>query len=223
MQMTLSEKRLIAQIHIGKTQLGLDDETYRALLRRCTGKISCTDMTVSELHKTLHVLKQQGFKPKRAGKKLSPHSEGRRVDKLRAIWIEMGTKGLIDDNSETALLSWVQRELARQNKTGVDALDWLESHPSCNKILEQLKRWQSRITSAAMNDDFKAVSSATHAADRAGMGLDQAQVIQALLDHGVICWHALFECLGLNEQPHYTVNRQLLRPLQSVFAEAVCS
>lgn len=35
-------KNLIAKIHIGKSQLGLDDETYRQLLVSTTGKISCT-------------------------------------------------------------------------------------------------------------------------------------------------------------------------------------
>ena len=33
-------KNLIAKIHIGKSQLGLDDETYRQLLVSTTGKTS---------------------------------------------------------------------------------------------------------------------------------------------------------------------------------------
>lgn len=222
--MPVPRQRLIAQIHIGKNQLGLDDETYRALLQRCTGKTSCSDMSFSQLHQVVELLRQQGFKNKG---KLSPESRGRlnksRIDKLRAIWITMGQTGFIDDASESALLHWVQGQLAKRNAEPIDALNWLDAHRECNRVLEQLKQWQERCERDARNADLKTISDATRAADQAGMGLDQAQIIQALLDHGVICWHALFESLGLAVQPHYTVNRQHLRPLQCVFAEAVCN
>lgn len=55
-------KNLIARIHIGKSQLGLDDETYRQLLVSTTGKTSCTEMTESELQQVLNVMVQKGFK-----------------------------------------------------------------------------------------------------------------------------------------------------------------
>ncbi|MCK9139468.1 regulatory protein GemA, partial [Haemophilus influenzae] len=49
-------KNLIAKIHIGKSQLGLDDETYRQLLVSTTGKTSCTEMTESELQQVLNIM-----------------------------------------------------------------------------------------------------------------------------------------------------------------------
>ena len=55
-------KNLIARIHIGKSQLGLDDETYRQLLVSTTCKTSCTEMTESELQKVLNIMVQKGFK-----------------------------------------------------------------------------------------------------------------------------------------------------------------
>ena len=55
-------KNLITRIHIGKSQLGLDDETYRQLLVSTTGKTSCTEMTESELQQVLNVMVQKGFK-----------------------------------------------------------------------------------------------------------------------------------------------------------------
>lgn len=57
-----NRKRLIAKIHIGKSQLGLDDETYRGLLANTTGKTSCTEMSDDELHQVLNVMVQKGFK-----------------------------------------------------------------------------------------------------------------------------------------------------------------
>ena len=55
-------KNLIAKIHIGKSQLGLDDETYRQLLVNTTGKISCTEMTEAELNAVLFAMTKKGFK-----------------------------------------------------------------------------------------------------------------------------------------------------------------
>ena len=40
--------RLIGMIHVAKIQLGLDDDTYRALLIDLTGKDSCSRMTPKE-------------------------------------------------------------------------------------------------------------------------------------------------------------------------------
>lgn len=55
-------KNLIAKIHIGKSQLGLDDEIYRQLLVNTTGKISCAEMTEAELNAVLFAMTKKGFK-----------------------------------------------------------------------------------------------------------------------------------------------------------------
>lgn len=44
-----TRQKLIAKIHIGKSQLGMDEATYRAMLMRVTGKQSCGKMNPSEL------------------------------------------------------------------------------------------------------------------------------------------------------------------------------
>lgn len=139
----MSKRALIAQIHIAKKELALDDDTYRALLKSATGKTSCSDMTVPDLHKAIHAFKERGFKTKRS-KKLSPKSTGTRVDKMRAIWITMQQRGLIRDNSEAALLHWVQGQLDKRAAAPIDSLQWLDGHAECNRLLEQLKQWSQR-------------------------------------------------------------------------------
>lgn len=139
----MSKRALIAQIHIAKKELALDDDTYRALLKGATGKTSCSDMTVPDLHKAIHAFKERGFKTKRS-KKLSPKSTGTRVDKMRAIWITMQQRGLIRDSSETALLNWVQGQLDKRAAAPIDSLQWLDGHAECNRLLEQLKQWSQR-------------------------------------------------------------------------------
>lgn len=52
---------LIQKIHIAKTQLRLDDDTYQDILANTVGKTSCKDCNISELIKVLDQFKAQGF------------------------------------------------------------------------------------------------------------------------------------------------------------------
>lgn len=57
--------QLLAKIHIGKKALGLDDDTYRALLERVTGKTSSKDLSIKELEAVITEMKRLGFTPKK--------------------------------------------------------------------------------------------------------------------------------------------------------------
>ncbi|WP_163304455.1 gp16 family protein [Enterobacter ludwigii] len=52
---------LIKVIHTGKKSLGWDDETYRAVLARVTGKRSARDCSESELESVVLYMRSQGF------------------------------------------------------------------------------------------------------------------------------------------------------------------
>lgn len=54
-------KRELAAIHVAKTQLGLDDDTYRAVLETLTGKRSAADLDWAGRKKVLDHLKSKGF------------------------------------------------------------------------------------------------------------------------------------------------------------------
>lgn len=56
-----TRQKLIAKIHIGKAQLGMDEATYRAMLMRVTGKQSCGEMNPSELARVAEELARLGF------------------------------------------------------------------------------------------------------------------------------------------------------------------
>lgn len=129
---------LIAKVHIAKTQLALDDTSYRCLLKRIAGKESCSLMSGSELGKVLDEFKRLGFKPakKRAGlRKLaqSPHAS-----KIRALWLSLYHLGEINDSSEEALAAFAQRT-AR-----VSALQWLTADKA-DTIIRSLKGWLDRV------------------------------------------------------------------------------
>ena len=60
--MNTTRRKLIAKVKIGQSQLGLDDDNYRALLEAAVGKRSAAKMTDSELTKVIEVMKSKGFK-----------------------------------------------------------------------------------------------------------------------------------------------------------------
>ena len=64
--MKSADKRpLIVKIKIAQKELGLEDDVYRALLMRVTGKDSCTKLSYIELGKVLAELQRQGWQNKR--------------------------------------------------------------------------------------------------------------------------------------------------------------
>lgn len=143
----MSKARLIQLIHIAKSQLGLDDDTYRAALLGATGKTSCSDMGIKELERALEHFKKSGFKPaskRRLSPKSLPKQHGE-IKKLRAIWITMHKQSFVRDGSETALDAYVNRML---NRAKVGANVSYHTHfltlTQAIKVLEPLKKWHKR-------------------------------------------------------------------------------
>jgi len=54
-------QKLIQLIHVGKNNLALSDDAYRAILLGASGKNSCADMTIPELEKVMKAIKRAGF------------------------------------------------------------------------------------------------------------------------------------------------------------------
>ncbi|MBF0339769.1 MAG: regulatory protein GemA [Magnetococcales bacterium] len=65
----------IQKIHIAKTQLGLNDDAYRALLEAQTGKTSCSTMTDPELQTVLQEFQRLGWRPTIPGPPVPPVGE----------------------------------------------------------------------------------------------------------------------------------------------------
>jgi len=136
----VNRKRLIAQIHIAKKQLGIDEESYRALLQR-HGGASCTELDVYQLSKVVAELKQKGFKPKRPTKKRGPKSSEFKSqgDKIRALWLAMAKQGIIRSKEETALRAYVKRMSGGR----FEAPQFCDA-ATASRIIEALKQWQNR-------------------------------------------------------------------------------
>ncbi|WP_062228775.1 gp16 family protein [Aureimonas frigidaquae] len=130
----------LAQIHVGKKALGLDDDTYRAVLLRVTGKASAKDMLPDERRLVLTEFYRLGFKPldkprRIAGKRAL---EGPFAAKLQALWLAAWNLGLVRDRRDAALLAFVQR------MTGIERTEWLREPNAARRVIEGLKAWLER-------------------------------------------------------------------------------
>ncbi|QIW15832.1 hypothetical protein A4G20_05555 [Pasteurellaceae bacterium RH1A] len=152
--------KLIQLIHIGKSQLNMDDFSYREMLKRLTNKTSSTKCTLVELHKVLHELQAKGAKVKWFAKRspkptaYSPATGERAVKsdiahKIRAIWINMGKQGFLADPSEKALNAYMRKIMNVGRKVLVLNVGALDSGDA-GYFLEILKQWHKRVMLQAL-------------------------------------------------------------------------
>ena len=105
----------LAKIHIAKKQLGLDEETYRAMLLQHGGVNSAKDLTPLGAARVLQHLEKSGFKPKASpGKRPNP-AAGRAalVSKIEAQLTAAGRP-------------WSYADAMAQHMFKVVKVDWLD-------------------------------------------------------------------------------------------------
>lgn len=150
----MDKAKLIQLVKIGQNQLNMDDDSYRAMLKRLTNKTSATKLTTVELHKVIHELQQKGAKITFFARKpltptaCSPATGERPVKsdithKIRAVWIEMGKAGMLRDSSEQALNAYA-RKVFKNRPTLLLNVGALNSQEA-TQLLEMLKQWQKRV------------------------------------------------------------------------------
>jgi phage gp16-like protein len=131
-----NRQQFIQLIHIAKSQLGLDDATYRAMLAGLELPNSTTKMSVPELVKVLEHLKRSGFQVRSKAKE-RPLAGDDQSKMIRGLWLELHALGYVQNADESALAAWVKRE------TSVDALQWLNGKQA-QATIEKLKQWRWR-------------------------------------------------------------------------------
>lgn len=149
--------RLIRLVHVGRRELGLDEDSYRAILQAQAGVSSSSDASAKQLQAVVDYMKRQGFKvaskAPAASRKVAVKSRRTGVStahaqagavvlasdpesrKARAMWITLHEIGQVRDPSEAALLAYARRQ------TGVDRMEWVRDMVP---VLEPLKAWLLR-------------------------------------------------------------------------------
>ena len=105
----------LSKIHIAKKDLGLDDETYRALLSRVTGQSSAKDLSPLQVAKVLQEFGRLGWKSKQGRSKPKPAADkAKLVGKIEAQLAEAGRP-------------WEYGDGLAKRMYNVDRLEWLDA------------------------------------------------------------------------------------------------
>ncbi|WP_435657927.1 phage protein GemA/Gp16 family protein [Brucella pituitosa] len=131
----------IAVINIACQQLGLDDETKRALYARVTRETSLRAMSERQRLAVVDELKRLGFKMKTGGKKL-PVATKAYIRLIHALWRSCHQKGIIRDGSRSALRTFVK------GHSEIDDPDFL-TYQQADPIIKALKAMEKRGAAAA--------------------------------------------------------------------------
>lgn len=134
--------KLIQLIHVAKTQLGLTDSDYRAVLESTSGKTSCTAMTLPELDSVLKAMKRLGFRVKKLKTHEDElgHASKEQMDYIKGMW-ELVAR----EKTDRALYNFVRRI------TGAD-------HPrfmSAKGAVDVISALRKMMVSAGLNPDHK--------------------------------------------------------------------
>jgi phage gp16-like protein len=130
--------RLIQVIHVAKGQLGMDDDTYRNMLKQLTQKDSTKQLTVPQLNRVIAHLQGLGFKIQSKANPKQVAAKDPQSQKIRALWRELHEIGQVNDPSEAALSKYVKRI------TSIESLAWLNTEQA-SQVIETLKKWLSRV------------------------------------------------------------------------------
>lgn len=131
-----------AIINIAKTQLGLDEDDYRAMLVRVTGVASLRAMSDRQKVAIIDEMKRLGFRMKAGGKKL-PASHKPYVRLIHALWSSCARLGVVEHGSREALRAFCRRVVAPEDESVAVDPDLL-SYDQAAPIIEALKKMEAR-------------------------------------------------------------------------------
>ncbi|MEQ4538045.1 MAG: regulatory protein GemA [Billgrantia sp.] len=141
----------LAQIHIAKQQLGLDDEAYRALLARAAGVSSAKDLTDRGVSLVLNEFKRLGWQPKapkRAGRKPNTFNKHEQMIKIEAQLAALGAP-------------WAYAEAIARQQTGIERIDWLRTERQFRGVIAALHVEQEKRGLLAYIDECLAAMGET--------------------------------------------------------------
>lgn len=124
----------LAQIHIAKKALGLEDDAYRNILRTVARVSSSADLDDAGRRRVLEHFKKCGWAPSAPKSELAKSAQGRLC---LAIWSRLKDAGKVRDGRHKAL----ERFLCDQAK--VSHVRFIEPD-TMNRLVDTLKAWEAR-------------------------------------------------------------------------------
>ena len=152
--MTAASARQIGAIHAMAKKLRLDDDSYRDVLQAETGQRTAKGLSDDQAGRVIDRLRGWSNPapppdvPQQAGAARGALSlTGEYAPICRVLWIAGYNLGLIEDNSDTALVAFVRRQ------TKIAHLNWVRDGADAARVIEALKDWIGRKTGIAWEAD----------------------------------------------------------------------
>ncbi len=124
----------LAKIHIAKEQLCLDDDTYRDVLERVTGKRSSSGMTETARGLVIAEFKRMGWS---GGFGTIKKSQKGYVRKVYALWGDLKRSGIWREDGVKSLRAFVKK------MTDCDDPEWM-TYAQASRVIEALKKMKAR-------------------------------------------------------------------------------
>jgi phage gp16-like protein len=125
----------LARIHIMRSQIGMTEDSYRAMLQTVGRVKSAADLDVYGRSQVIAHLR--ALLPKQPNAR---HSQSHPQDKkIKALWHALAAAGVVHNDTGSALRAYICRQ------TGCERLEWLTSRQA-SQVIESLKKWKTRAT-----------------------------------------------------------------------------
>lgn len=135
-----NRRRLIGKLHIAKAQLGMDDTSYRVMLRRVTGQASSSLCTEAQLVDLLAECKRLGFVARTRAdtgrKPVAAAADPRRISdgQIRKIEALLSAKA----SQQGAPVPWAYADALAQRLCKVERVQWLNA-AQAGKVIAALQ------------------------------------------------------------------------------------
>lgn len=131
----MSRNAILARLHCAKRDLGLDDDTYRDILERVTGKRSASNLGSAAIGAVLDEFKRLGWQSVSAPRK----SNRPVIRKVFALWGALKELGVLRDHTREGLRGFIRR----MTHGACDDPDWMTDEQA-RIVIEALKDWVIR-------------------------------------------------------------------------------
>ena len=128
----------LAKIHIARQQLGMDDESYRAMLQRVAGVRSAAALNPTQTAAVLAELQRMGFAPKPGPRNRGkPHN----MDTLAMPAMMRKVEALLADMA----LPWAYADGIAKQMFGIERCAWIRKESQLTALIAALHNRQKKL------------------------------------------------------------------------------
>ncbi len=133
----------LAKIHIGKKELCLNDDDYRAFLFGLTGKSSAKDLTIQQRLLVIGEMKKRGaFKKK-------PLTGQQKA--CVAKWYKLRHLGIVNSKDKSSLNRYIKKRFGKWNMSDLTT-------DETNQLLGHLQGWIDKVTPQGQHQNQPIIS-----------------------------------------------------------------